>query len=141
MSPVEDQPVRCPHARAVAGATPGDGGCVCVVMERDQARADPILEGAPVGVFISKRDDPSTYFNLCAGAGEPVLSPDDLPDRRFGQGHFSACPIFAADKEIREANARIFAPEARVEVDPEMPGVTFAGEEVSAEELAELGLG
>lgn len=82
---------------------------MCGVMERDQARADPILEGAPVGVFISERDDPSTYHNLCAGAGAPVLSPDELPWRAFGQGHYSACPIFAAALEIRETE-RLFAP-------------------------------
>lgn len=131
--PDELTPV-CPYARKVEGSTPGLGGVICGVMENDAKRADPILEGAPIGVFISAGDDPSTLANLCCGKGEPVLSPDDLPARPFGYGHYSACPVYAAGKEISEAE-RAFAPAA-----PEEP--TWGdGLELTEREKRELGLG
>lgn len=107
----------CPHAEKVEGATPASAGVICGVMRDDQRRADSILEGAPVGVFISVKDDPSTLANLCCGQGEPVLSPDDLPNREFGQGHYSACPIYAAAQEIKAAE-RVFAAPDRSGPDP-----------------------
>lgn len=107
---------RCPEATFVEGASPAEGGCVCGVMERDQKRADPILEGAPVGIFIRIAEDPSTYFNLCAGQGDPLVSPDDLPNRSWGQGHYSGCPIYAASVELKELD-RLFAPEPTPETE------------------------
>lgn len=147
MAAVSDWEPVCPHARKVSGATPGDAGVICGVMERDQARADRILEGAPVGVFITVRDDPSTIANLCAGRGDPVLSPDDLPRRPFGMGHYSGCPIFAAELEVREAEARVFAAPDRSEAPPPerrpggapLPGFMDEGElEVSEDEDAAM---
>lgn len=108
--------IQCPHARYVAGATDGDGGIVCGAMERDQARADRILEGAPVGVFVSIKDDLGTLLNFCCGAGPPMTDPDDMANREFGQGHYTGCPIWAADREVGQAE-RMF-PFERPEPEP-----------------------
>lgn len=97
----EIRPV-CPHARLVEGATPGDGGVICGAMERDRARADHILEGAPVGVFVKLREDPSTLLNFCCGTAAPAPTPDQVV------AHHTSCPVFAADREIGEAE-RAFA--------------------------------
>lgn len=102
----------CPNARRVEGATPALGGCVCTAMEADRAKADSVLEGAPVGVMIRVKDDPSTYFNLCAGQGQPVTTPEDLQDRGWGQGHYTGCPVYAATVELAAAE-RAFAPKER----------------------------
>lgn len=103
MSHGEIRPV-CPHARLVQGATPEDAGVICGAMEKDQARKDRILEGAPVGVFIRLRDDPSTLRNLCCGTAAP--SPD--PDTPVA--HYSSCPIYLADAEVSAAE-RMYAPQ------------------------------
>lgn len=129
----------CPFARKITGATPSEAGVVCGVMEADQARADPILEGAPIPVVIRAHSDPSTLMNFCCGRGEPVLSPDDLRFRELGQGHHTGCPVYVAGHEIR-AVERAFAPEVRAEVDPEAPGLDVGGLEVSAQDLRDLGL-
>lgn len=97
---MDDLRTQCPHARLVEGVTVAHSGVVCGVMEADAARADSILEGSPVGVFIELGSDPSTIINLCCGQGEPLLSPDDLPSRPYGMGHYTGCPIFAADREL-----------------------------------------
>ena len=95
--------VTCPVGRKVEGAVPAEGGCVCRVMEMDQARADPILEGAPVGVFVTAKDDPHTFFGWCAGTAsmtggtDPRQTPDY--DRDAPYDHFSACPIFQAAED------------------------------------------
>lgn len=123
------RPIVCPHARRVEGAAPGLGGVICGVMERDQQRADPILEGAPVGVFISEGDDPSTYMNLCTGQGAPVLDPDELPLREFGMGHYTACPIHVAGMEVTAAE-RLFAPS-----DPGESVAAFSGPGADVGEL------
>lgn len=83
----------CPAARFVEGATNAEAGCVCTIMERDQARADRILEGAPVGVFVKASEDPHTYFNFCAGDGLPTTDPD------VWTKHYSSCPVYAASVE------------------------------------------
>lgn len=101
MSNGEIRPV-CPHARAVQGVTPGDSGVICGAMERDQARADRILEGAPVGVYVKAREDPSTLFNFCCGTAPPSPHPDQVV------AHHTSCPIFAADREIADAE-RMYA--------------------------------
>lgn len=120
----------CPEARFVEGATPADGGCVCGVMEHDQKRADPLLEGAPVGVFIRLAEDPSTYFNFCAGAGEPLADPDDLINRAFGMGHYTGCPIYAAARELDHLD-RLFKPPERPDTSDEHTGPQeFTAEEV-----------
>jgi hypothetical protein len=98
-------PCVCPHARYVSTEL-SDPKIVCGVMERDQERADPIMEGAPVGVIISARDDASTFFAWCTGDGEPTTDPD-RPTM-----HHSACPIFAAEKEWNEVE-RLFGPVER----------------------------
>lgn len=109
MTPLPTLPApTCPHARPIGGADAASAGVVCGAMERDQARADPILEGAPVGVVIQLKDDPSTLGNLCCGQGDPVPDPDHLRHRRFGDGHYTACPIFLADREIRQVEERLF---------------------------------
>lgn len=116
--------VTCPHGHFVEGVVREMSGCVCGVMAFDQARADPILEGAPVGVFVSVGDDPSTFFNLCAGQGGPVIDPDELPMRRFGEGHYSACPIHLAQLEITRAE-RVFAAPERPEPAEPGPGASL----------------
>lgn len=79
---------------------------VCRVIQQDARRADPILEGAPVGEVIRWRESPSFLANLCCGQGPPVAGPDsELRDREFGQGHHSACPIYSAGREIEFATA------------------------------------
>jgi hypothetical protein len=107
-------------------------------MESDAQRADPLLEGAPVGVFISKRDDPSTFLNFCAGQGEPLIDPDAMADRRMGEGHYTGCPIWAAAQEMNELDSylkqRLFAPEKRPEVDAEVAGGYVGPEEVTLED-------
>lgn len=108
----ERRTVTCPHAKKVNGVIPGRSGVICGVMEADQARADSILEGAPVGVFISAGDDPSTWATLCTGQGDPVVDPDHLREREFGMGHYSGCPIFLASLQIA-ALERAFAPKDR----------------------------
>lgn len=95
----------CPYARKIGGATPRDGGVICTVMERDAQRADPILEGAPVGVYVKWADDPSILANLCYGQGEPLTNPDELATRDFGDGHYSGCPIYCAGREVEFATA------------------------------------
>lgn len=129
----------CPHARKIAGTTPDQAGVVCGVMEADQARADPILEGAPIGVVLRAHTDPSVLGNLCCGHGEPVVDPDDLRHRAFGQGHYTGCPVHIAGEEIK-ATERAFAPVARAEIDPEAPGLDVGGMNVTQADLAELGL-
>lgn len=103
MSSGEIRPT-CPHARAVQGVTPGDAGVICGAMERDAQRADRILEGAPVGVMIRMRDDPSTLVNFCCGTGVPSPHPDTEPTQ-----HYTSCPIYAADREVQQVEDRAFA--------------------------------
>lgn len=76
---------------------------MCGAMERDAARADRILEGAPVGVFLSVKDDPSTILHFCCGTQAPSPDPDGEP-----VAHFSSCPVYLADHEIEQAE-RAFA--------------------------------
>lgn len=85
--------VRCPAAIPVEGAAPGEGGVTCAIMEHDQARADGILEGAPVGVFISETHDLMQLVTFCCGEGRPAEGPDDMTP------HHTACPIFLAAQE------------------------------------------
>jgi hypothetical protein len=94
--------VVCPHARLVS-SDPADPKLVCGPMERDQARADRIMEGAPTGVVVAAREDPSTFFGFCCGEDDATVSPDT--DRLHA--HFSACPIFLADREWTAAE-RLF---------------------------------
>lgn len=108
----------CPHARAVEGATPGTGGVVCGAMERDAARADRILEGAPVGVFLTVKDDPSTIQHFCCGTQAPSPNPDGEP-----VAHFSSCPVYLADGEIESAQ-RAFA----LKAPEETPGLEMVEE-------------
>jgi hypothetical protein len=134
----------CPYARKQEGATPGDGGVICSVMEEDAKRADPILEGAPVGVFIRVREDPSTIANLCAGTGEPILDPDNPPPREFGKGHHTGCPIFCAGREIEQAQKameRAFKAPDRDAHDGSVGGVAdIGGLDVTADDLRRAGL-
>lgn len=86
--------VRCPAAQPVEGSSPGNGGVTCAIMQHDQARADGILEGAPVGVFVSERDDLMQLVTFCCGDGPPLdeVEGDMTP-------HHTACPIFQAAQE------------------------------------------
>lgn len=98
-------------------------------MEADQRRADSILEGAPVGVFITEREDPSTFHFLCCGTAAPSPHPDAEPVQ-----HYTSCPIWAAGLEIKEAE-RAFAPPARPEPQYAEGGATVTEEELDEEEL------
>lgn len=111
----------CPAGRLVS-SDPANPKVVCGPMERDQARQDRILEGAPVGVVISGRDDPSTLFGFCCGTGAPQTSPDGPLT-----AHYTCCPIFAADREWDELQRRLFG-------SAERPNLEFEREEVSYEE-------
>lgn len=130
----------CPAAREVEGAAPGLGGCVCTIMEADAERADPILEGAPIGVFISERDDPSTFYRLCCGGEPPVTDLDAAIERARAEevpipASYTACPIWAAGQEIT-AFERAFKPEPRPEPVAPGPGVTLDEPQVATiEEL------
>lgn len=95
---------QCPAARVVQGATPAQCGVVCSVMEADSKRADPILEGAPIGVFISAKDDPTTLAAFCFGTAQPQPDPDVVV------AHYTSCPVWAAGREIEGAQ-RAFAME------------------------------
>jgi hypothetical protein len=114
----------CPAARSFEGATPGDGGVVCTVMERDQARADSILEGSPIGVELRWRTDPSTLAAFCYGEGPPSSSED--PSQ-----HYTACPIWCAGKDIDLVERAFSAPEAR---NPEVPGLELDPEAMTFHE-------
>lgn len=107
---------------------------ICGVMERDARRADPILEGAPVGVFISAREDPSTLRFLCCGRDAPSLSPDAEPVR-----HYTSCPVWAAGQEL-DAAERAFAPASRPEPreGEEADVRVLSGAEMTPEERAWL---
>src|SRR5438477_9807787 len=85
----------CPHASLV-DSDPADPKIKCGPMARDAERVDKLMEGAPVGVVVSARDDPSVFFGFCCGTGSPTTDPDRLVQ------HYSACPIFAADREWSE---------------------------------------
>ena len=134
----------CPYARAIGGVDAATAGVVCGAMEADQARADPILEGAPVGVVIRAVDNSSTLANLCCGQGEPVADPDDLRAREYGQGHYTACPIWCASKEIT-AMERLFGEDEAPVGDEDgaytAPGVSVGPQALTDAERAALGLG
>lgn len=98
---------QCPHGRLYEGAELMGGGVICGVMERDAQRADPILEGAPVGVNLTMRGDPSMVFGFCLGDDMPARHADEQRGDRIPR-HYTACPIYAADKEIEEASKRLF---------------------------------
>lgn len=110
-------PCVCPHARYVS-TEPSDPRIICGVMERDQARADPVMEGSPVGVVVSARKDPSTFFGFCTAEGAPTTDPDRLA------AHYTACPIFAAEREWN-AIERLFGEVRRP--DPEASGILPEG--------------
>lgn len=96
---VPEEPV-CPAARKFEGATPADGGVICVLKEIDAKRADPILEGTPTGVVLRFREDAASLINFCCGQGEPMADPDEMAHREFGKGHYTGCPIWAAGKDL-----------------------------------------
>lgn len=104
-------------------------------MEFDAQRADPLLEGAPVGVFISKRDDPSTFVNFCAGQGEPLTDPDKMAERRMGEGHYTACPIWAAAQELTELDRFLKERTFKPEFEPEVASASGAGFSVGPQEV------
>jgi hypothetical protein len=101
------QGCQCPHGRLVHGATLLDGKVICGVMEADHARADRILEGAPIGVVLSMHEDPSMVFGFCLGDDAPATNADEQRGGRIPR-HYTACPIYAADKDIEEASKRLF---------------------------------
>jgi hypothetical protein len=84
-----------------------DSKVICGVMEADHKRADRILEGAPIGVVLSMREDPSMVFGFCLGDDDCPSHPDEQRGGRIPR-HYLACPIYAADKEIEEASKRLF---------------------------------
>lgn len=101
-------------------------------MQRDAERADPIMEGAPVGIVITARDDPSVFFGFCCGTGMPTNDPDKLVQ------HYSACPIYAADSEW-ERGKRLFAASA-TPMDALLavngPGAEVAEEPITMDDIA-----
>jgi hypothetical protein len=106
----------CPAARVVQGATPGACGVVCGIMERDSRRADRILEGSPVGVFVSAENDPKTLANFCFGTAAPTPDPDTVVS------HHTSCPVWIAGKEIdaQERTFKLHVPDTKPR---DVPGV------------------
>jgi hypothetical protein len=98
---------QCPHGQLVEGPSLMEGKVICGVMRADQERADSILEGAPIGVVLTMRDDPSMVFGFCLGDEAPVSHPDEQRGGRIPR-HYTACPIYAADKEIEQVSKRLF---------------------------------
>jgi hypothetical protein len=117
----------CPAARMIEGATPAEGGVVCVIKEMDAGKADGILEGTPTGIVIRWGEDPMTLLNLCCGTGEPLVNPDDMADREVGQGHYTGCPIWAAAQEWNLVE-RLFEFERPEGAPKNVPGVTYETE-------------
>lgn len=132
--------VVCPAAAKVEGATPAEGGCRCRIMELDSKQADPVLEGAPIGVFISAREDPHTFFGWCAGDGQPAADPEQIAN------HYTSCPVFQAAKDW-DLVKRLFAPDRPPEKDPALQEAEERGlirddrenEMLTSEELAWMG--
>lgn len=120
----------CPAARVVQGATLGDSGVICGVMEDDAKRADPILEGAPIGVFVRLCENPRTLARFCFGTAQPTPDPDVITD------HYTSCPVYAAGKEIHGME-RAFAFEKPVgSPHSAVPGVDAGVQEPTDDEMA-----
>lgn len=121
----------CPHARVV-DSDPAGPKVVCGPMERDQVRADRILEGSPTGIVVSAREDPSTFFGFCCGEGPPRLSPDGPLS-----AHYSCCPVYAADLEWERAQ-RLFGEMKREPEKVDAPGLSTGPEKLTVAERAWL---
>lgn len=87
----------CPAAVPVRGATDASSGCICGVMLNDSRRADTILEGAPIGVWIAAVENPSTLIKWCFGDGLPQVDPDGHAE----VAHYTTCPVWLAEYETR----------------------------------------
>jgi hypothetical protein len=137
---VELPEVRCPHGRLIERQ--GVPTVVCGAMERDQARADRILEGSPVGVLVSARNDPTTFFGFCCGEDEAPNDPAAALEDRI-RAHFSCCPVFLADREITSMEDRLFKTSRRPEEDAEALEGVFEQDEagVTTEDLGWLNAG
>lgn len=108
-------------------------------MAEDEKRADRILEGAPVGVIIEAKSDPSVFFGFCCGQGHPTSDPEKVDE------HFSSCPIFLADLEWTEGMKRLFEPakdpvSAFMDQTAATPGLDIGEEKVTMEDLISAGL-
>lgn len=125
----------CPHAERIEQTSDGSPGVVCGVMKRDQERADPILEGAPVGVLITLRADPSTLANFCCGQGDVLVNPDDMVHRAFGMGHYTGCPMHCAEREWHEAE-RLFEADPEPELD--LAELVLGEQEITDGDVREL---
>jgi hypothetical protein len=93
----------CPAAVPIRGAADAYSGCICGVMLNDSRRADSILEGLIEGVYIAAWADPSTLVSFCFGDGLPKLYPEAGPPF----DHYTACPIWAAEAEVKEVMDRV----------------------------------
>lgn len=118
-------PATCPAATVVDGVAPGFGGIVCGAMALDYTSVDSILDGVERGVFLAQKTDPSAP-GLCCGNGMPSLFPsqkDDLFVTAAEEGvaipgHFTLCPVWAAECERRWAGEDTLGLER-----PELPSV------------------
>lgn len=128
-----DFKVVCPLARLV-DTDPGNPKLVCGPMEADQERVDRILEGSHVGVVVSARADPSTFFGLCCGTGDPTVDPVASPSM-----HYTSCPVFVTSRDWDEAQ-RLFGSGRRGE-EPREPGLDVGPQPVTVEDLRRIASG
>lgn len=111
-------------------------------MERDQRRADRILEGAPVGVVLSVVDDASQVFGFCCGRDAPPADRDQAYAEAEAGGRlpcsYALCPVWAAAEEWDEGVGRLFGAPERPETEVEDGSVQVGAEKPSQEEVREL---
>lgn len=135
----------CPAASVIGSGPKGAPAIKCGIMERDQAKADRILEGAPVGVVLSAVDDTSQVFGFCCGTDDPPTDRDAAYAAAEAGGrlpcHHSLCPIWAAAEEWDEGLERLFGAPERPETEARDGSVQVGAEAASDAEIQEaLGL-
>lgn len=141
--PREIEP-KCPAARVEATDKYGNPAIVCGIKERDEKRADRILEGTPTGVVVSPVDDASTFWGFCCGVDEPVDPEIAYARAEAGEARlpctYSCCPIYAAAREWNEMQERLFGEPQRPETElVEEDGSVKVGEEaVEESDIREL---
>lgn len=105
--PVIAREPACPAALAIAGASRGQRGVVCRLMQADQD-ADPgvgmtagqlgVVRDAEGGVFLSVKSDASTVVMFCHGDAVPVVTDEDDQSR----ASYTYCAVWqrARDREL-----------------------------------------
>lgn len=122
----------CPAAVPVRGAADALSGCICGVMLNDSRRADSILEGMTPGVYLAALTDPSTLIAFCFGDGVPKL----YPEQGVTPGSYTQCPVWAAERDLRQEMERVFAMEAEQLAEFDLIKAAEAGE-VELDEVPE----